>query len=53
MGRYKDNPKEPYRITIPNKIRKRFKLAKHVTRMEAGGLSALGVAFTRIFYGGK
>lgn len=28
MGDYKKNPKEPYQVKVPNKIRKRIAMAK-------------------------
>lgn len=57
MGNYKTNPKRPYTLKIPNKVRKRMSGAEHVTHMSffepKKKLSALGEAFTRKFYGDK
>ncbi len=39
MGKYKNNPKKPFEVAIPNKIRKRFAMhytiSSPVERMEA------------------
>ena len=32
MGDYKKNPKKPYVVKVPNKIRKRIKMAQELDR---------------------